>query len=205
MTLSSLLLFAGALFLAAGSPGPSIAALVARVMSRGAGDVLPFLAAMWIGEAIWLSFAVAGLTVIAASYQPLFAAIKWAGCLYLLYLAYKMWTSDAPDREEGALPESRSALGMFFTGLAVTMGNPKIMLFYAALLPTLIDLNAVTMLGWIELLAVMLVTLAVVDIGWVLLADKARRLFRSPKAVSIVNKTGAAAMAAAAAAIANKA
>jgi threonine/homoserine/homoserine lactone efflux protein len=43
---TSLLIFAGALFIAAGSPGPSIAALVARVLARGWRDVLPFLAAM---------------------------------------------------------------------------------------------------------------------------------------------------------------
>ena len=41
MSLSSLLLFAGALMIAAGSPGPSIAALVARVLARGRGWSLP--------------------------------------------------------------------------------------------------------------------------------------------------------------------
>lgn len=46
MTLTSLFVFACALFVAAGSPGPSVAALVARVISKGARDVLPFLAAM---------------------------------------------------------------------------------------------------------------------------------------------------------------
>jgi len=56
--LSSLLIFAGALLVAAGSPGPSIAALVARVLTNGYRDVLPFLAAMWIGEALWLLLAV---------------------------------------------------------------------------------------------------------------------------------------------------
>ena len=55
MDLASLAIFAGALIVAAGSPGPSIAALVARVLARGPRDVMPFLAAMWIGEAIWLS------------------------------------------------------------------------------------------------------------------------------------------------------
>ena len=55
MDLSSLLIFAGTLAVAAGSPGPSVTALVARVLARGFRDVLPFLAAMWIGEAIWLS------------------------------------------------------------------------------------------------------------------------------------------------------
>ncbi len=61
MHLASLLIFAAALFVAAGSPGPSVAALVARVISKGFRDVFPFLAAMWIGEGIWLSCAVFGL------------------------------------------------------------------------------------------------------------------------------------------------
>ena len=46
MTLTTLLVFAGALFIAAGTPGPSVAALVARVISKGARDVLPFLFGM---------------------------------------------------------------------------------------------------------------------------------------------------------------
>ncbi|MBL8790156.1 MAG: LysE family translocator, partial [Rhizobiales bacterium] len=58
MELTALALFAAALFVNAGSPGPSIAALVARVISRGLGSVLPFLAAMWLGEALWLVAAV---------------------------------------------------------------------------------------------------------------------------------------------------
>ena len=45
MTLGALALFAITLFVAAGSPGPSVAALVARVLARGHRDVLPFLAA----------------------------------------------------------------------------------------------------------------------------------------------------------------
>ena len=61
MSASSLLIFALALFIAAGSPGPSVAALVARVISHGLRDVLPFLLAMWIGEAICLGLPVFGL------------------------------------------------------------------------------------------------------------------------------------------------
>ena len=84
MSLTSLMVFAGALLMAAGSPGPSIAALVARVLARGARDVLPFLAAMWIGEAIWLTFAVAGLTAIAEAFRWAFVTLKWLGVAYLL-------------------------------------------------------------------------------------------------------------------------
>jgi threonine/homoserine/homoserine lactone efflux protein len=48
MTLASLAIFAGTLLIAAGSPGPSIAALIARVLTRGPRDVLPFLTAMLV-------------------------------------------------------------------------------------------------------------------------------------------------------------
>ena len=201
MTLSSLMIFAGALLLAAGSPGPSIAALVARVIARGYRDVLPFLAAMWIGEALWLSLAVAGLVTIAESFHAVFAAIKWAGVAYLMYLAWKMWFSPVKV-EDGALPERNSAARLFFAGLTVTLGNPKIMMFYVALLPSIIDLSRVTFLGWGELVATMLLVLIAVDLLWVAMAAKARTWLRSERAMRAANRTSAGLMAGAAAAIA---
>jgi threonine/homoserine/homoserine lactone efflux protein len=203
MTLASLAIFAGALLVAAGSPGPSIAALIARVLTRGPRDVFPFLSAMWVGEAVWLSLAVLGLAAIAESFHYLFVAIKWIGVAYLLYLAWKMWT--APTGTDGdALPEAGSAGKLFFAGLTVTLGNPKIMMFYVALLPTIIDLNAVTLAGWAELVVVMLAVLVIVDLAWVLFAAKARTFLKSPRAVRIANRTSAGLMAGAAAAVAAK-
>ena len=203
MTLASLAVFAGALLVAAGSPGPSIAALIARVLARGPRDVFPFLSAMWVGEAIWLSLAVLGLAAIAETFHYLFVAIKWIGVAYLLYLAWKMWTAPV-DTDGEALPEVGSAGKLFFTGLTVTLGNPKIMMFYVALLPTIIDLNAVTLTGWAELVAVMLAVLIMVDLAWVVFAAKARQFLRSPRAVRIANRTSAGLMAGAAAAVAAK-
>jgi threonine/homoserine/homoserine lactone efflux protein len=201
MSLTTLLIFAGALLMAAGSPGPSIAALVARVLSRGPRDVLPFLAAMWIGEGIWLTCAVAGLAAVAETFHAAFVVIKWLGVAYLLYLAWKMWFAPAGDGE-AELPEARSGIKLFLAGLTVTLGNPKIMMFYVALLPAIIDLGAVTVLGWAELVATMFVVLVVIDLAWVLLAARARLFLRSPRAVRIANRISAGTMAGAAAAIA---
>ena len=203
MTLASLIIFAGALMVAAGSPGPSIAALIARVLTRGARDVFPFLAAMWIGETVWLSCAVLGLAAIAESFRYIFVAIKWIGVAYLLYLAWKMWRAPA-DVSGGSLPDAGSARKLFFAGLTVTLGNPKIMMFYVALLPTIIDLNAVTFSGWAELTAVMFAVLIAVDLAWVVFAARARLMLRSSRAVRIANRTSAGLMAGAAAVIAAK-
>ena len=201
MTLTSLLVFAGALFMAAGSPGPSVAALVARVLSKGARDVLPFLAAMWIGEAIWLTCAVAGLAAVAETFHWAFVAIKWLGVCYLLYLAWKMWLA-SPDASEEKLPEAQSAAKLFFAGMTVTLGNPKIMVFYVALLPSIIDIRSVTIVGWAELVTTMFVVLILIDVAWALAAAKARGFLKSRRAVRIANRASAGTMASAAVAIA---
>lgn len=201
MDLTALAIFAGALAISAGSPGPSIAALVARVLTRGYSDVLPFLFAMWLGEAIWLACAVFGLVAIAQTFQGLFALIKYAGIAYLLYLAWKMWTAPSTIAEQAIAPRT-SPLRMFLAGFAVTIGNPKIMVFYVALLPVIIDLSQVTLFAWAELTATMLAVLVAVDLAWVLLASRARRLIRSPRAMRLTNRAGATVMAAAAAAMA---
>ncbi|WP_186099594.1 LysE family translocator [Burkholderia gladioli] len=203
MALSALLVFALALMVAAGSPGPGIAALVARVMSNGFRDVLPFLAAMWIGEILWMSFAVAGLAALAKTFATAFLLLKIAGIVYLLFLAVKMWLAPAAV-DEGQLPSGQSPLRMFAAGLTVSLGNPKIMVFYVALLPTLVDLSHVGPLAWAELALTMLVVMAAVDLSWALLAVRARRLLRSRRAVKVANRASATMMAGAAVVMATR-
>lgn len=201
MSITSLLIFAGALLVAAGSPGPSIAALVARVMTRGLSGVFPFLLAMWIGEAIWLSLAVFGLAYVAQTFHVAFVVLKWAGVAYLAFLAWKMWTAPVAVGE-GDMPKADSPLRLFLAGMAVTLGNPKIMMFYLALLPTIIDLATVTVTGWAELTLTMAAVLVAIDLGWALAAAQARKLLKSPRAVRFANRISAGTMAGAAAAIA---
>lgn len=203
MTLSALLIFAGALLVAAGSPGPSIAALVARVISRGYRSVLPFLVAMWIGEAIWLCVAASGASYIAQTFHTIFIVLKYLGVAYLLYLAWKMWTAPAVVKE-GDLPTEDSSWRLFLTGMAITLGNPKIMVFYLALLPSLIDLSGITVLGIAELVAVMMLVLITVDLAWVVAAAQACRWLKSSRAMRIANRLSATAMGGAAIAIATK-
>jgi len=206
MPLSSLLVFGFTLVIAAGSPGPSIAALVARVLTNGMRDALPFLAAMWIGEALWLTCAVSGLAVLAHTFGTVFLVLKYLGVAYLLYLAWKMWRAPVAPREPAlpARPPGRSGWRMFGAGLLVTLGNPKIMVFYLALVPTLVDLSRIGVVAWAELTATMLAVLIAVDFGWALVAARARLLLTNRRAVKVANRTSAVVMAGAAAAIATR-
>ena len=148
-----------------------------------------------------LRSAVCGLSYVAQTFYLLFAAIKYAGVAYLLYLAWAMWSAPT-EVEGGSVPRETSAGKMFLAGMAVTLGNPKIMMFYLALLPTIIDLALVSLLGWVELTATMVVVLIAIDLAWVMLAAQARRFFKSPRAMRVANRTSAGVMAGAATAIA---
>lgn len=197
--------FAAALFVASASPGPNTAAIVARVLARGTGGALAFVAGVVAGDVVWLTFAVAGLAVLAETFAGVFAAIKYAGAAYLLWLAWKLWTTPARAAEVGADGVGREhPARLFLGGLAVTMGNPKVMVFYVALLPSLVDLGGIEVLGYLELVLAALAVLAVVFGGYVALAVRARRLLRSERAIRLVNRGTGAVMAGAAVAVATR-
>ena len=204
MDLAGLMVFATALFIAAASPGPGIAAIVARVLGRGTRGALAFTAGVAIGDVVWLTVAILGLAALAQTFHAVFIVIKWAGAAYLLYLAYKLWTAPALARDLEASASREKPAQLFLAGLAVTMGNPKVMVFYLALLPSLLDVARVTPLGYAELVAVTLGVLGLVFTGYVVLAARARRLFTSARAIRLVNRSTGAVMAGAAVAVATR-
>ncbi|MCA1299871.1 LysE family translocator [Stappia indica] len=205
MDITALIVFASALFVAAVIPGPGIAAIVARVLSRGRDGALAFCFGVALGDVIWLGLAVAGLAVVANTFATVFLAIKYLGAAYLVYLAWKMWRAPADAGLASVVrPASESRLNLVFGGLAVTLGNPKVIVFYLALLPNIIALETVTVLGYVELSAVTFAVLAVVLGGYCLLAERARGLMSSPRAVRLLNRVAGSVMAGAAVAIATR-
>ena len=85
-------------------------------------------------QGLLVSFGLAGFIVGA---HPVFLAIKWAGMAYLAYLAAAALLSASrgnyPPAEEGQRQTSR--LGGFRQGVLCNATNPKILVFYLALLP----------------------------------------------------------------------
>jgi threonine/homoserine/homoserine lactone efflux protein len=204
MELAALVLFAGTLLVAAASPGPGIAALVAQVIGKGSDSAPSFAAGLILGDLVWLAVAILGLAVVAQTFHEIFLVIKYVGAAYLVYLAYRMWTAPVAARDVAAAARRDGRLRLFFAGLAVTLGNFKVVAFYLALLPSLIDLPRVGLLGYVELASVSVVVLTVVFGAYALAAARARALFRSTRAMRLLNRTGGTMMAGAAVAVATK-
>ena len=188
--LASLLAYSAALGLAAAIPGPGVAALVGQSMGGGLRAALFMLAGIALGDVIYLTVAVAGLSAIAQTFSGVFLAVKLLGGLYLIYLAVRLWTSRAGMANVGA-ERKRTELGAFLSGFSVTMGNPKTIIFYLALLPTVLDLHSVGIGKWALLALVTVAVLFVTLTPYAVLASRARSMMKRPAAVVRLNRFAA--------------
>lgn len=197
-------MFAAALALAAASPGPSVIALVARTLAHGREGATPLVAGIILGDMTWLAAAALGLAALAAALGSFFVVVRLAAALYLGWLAWKMWRAPAHAVAATAPVAQGSPASLFLTGLGMTLGNPKAMAFYLALLPTLIDINHLTLLAFLEMCGIIALVLAAVFGLYVTLAHRARRLIGSARAIRFINRSCGAAMAGAAVMVATK-
>lgn len=201
MDIWTLLAFTAAYAISVAVPGPGMAAVVARALGGGFASTVPMVVGILVGDLIYLAFAVFGLAAIATHFGAVFTLVRFLGAAYLLYIAYKFWTA-RPGSEQIGPRGGESASRTFLAGLSLTLGNPKTMVFYIALLPTVVPLDRMTPLAFSELTAVVIVVLLMIGCGYAFLASKARDFFQSPTALRRLNRTAAAIMAAAAGAIA---
>ena len=194
--LAPFIAYAVALGISALIPGPGIAALVGHSLGNGFRPALYFMAGIALGDVVYLTVAVLGLAALVHLFAGAFVVIKVVGGVYLIYLAYGFWTS------EGGLadaPSSRakSPINAFVAGFLVTLSNPKAIVFYLALLPTVLNLASVTFGQWVVLAMLTVAVLFSAMIPYSLLSSRARHMMTRPEALRRLNKTAGAVIGAA--------
>jgi threonine/homoserine/homoserine lactone efflux protein len=186
--------YAIALGIAAVIPGPGIAALVGQSLRTAWRGGLVFLIGLIIGDIIWLTIAILGLAALANALGWLFIAVKIFGGLYLIYLGWKFWKAKDTGFSDHGSTGTGSAI---LTGLLVTLGNPKTIVFYMALLPNVIDLGAVSLENYAVMVFITALVLIVTLVPYVALASKMRRVLSTPTSIRRLNKSAAAIISAA--------
>ncbi len=202
MTLTSLIAYAGALFIAAAIPGPGMTAIVARALGSGFRPTFFMGLGLILGDLVYLTAVILGLAILAQNFTTPFLIIKYLGALYLCYIAWKLWTAGLLRQDIEAARGGATGGMAFLSGLLVTLGNPKTMLFYVALVPTLIPLQAVGIADYAALVAITFVVLMAVLLPYILLASKARDLLKRPRTLQALNRFAAGILAGTAAYIA---
>jgi threonine/homoserine/homoserine lactone efflux protein len=184
-----------ALGIAAAIPGPGMMGVFARSISQGFVMGVMMVLGMILGDVTYLCFAVLGLSIIAQSFHGIFIFIKFASAAYLLYLAWCFWNADTKLSEEKIVFNRRNASASFLSGLTITLGNPKTIAFYMAILPVVIDLNQVSFHSLITILIPLTaVILLIVGALFVFGAYSIRKLLMKSSAMKFVYRSAASIM-----------
>lgn len=106
----------------------------------------------------YMLVAAAGLTALFKAVPLAYDAVRWAGVLYLLWLACRLIITRSESLAPGPLP-SESNARLYRRGLLTCLLNPKIVVTYGALLPQFVDpaganvLSQTVMLGLVQIAA----------------------------------------------------
>jgi threonine/homoserine/homoserine lactone efflux protein len=193
MTAGGLAVFATSLAIAGVIPGPATMTVLARTLTRGPRDTVAFSLGLVIGDLVWLTTAALGLAAVAEQAAGALRVLTYAGAVYMLVLARSFWLAPvapgAPAAPSGAAP----GWGVV-QGLVLQLGNPKVVLFYVALLPALVPIGRLTA-GDFALLAIVVASvIAAVNTLYVAFAVAVRRHVDSPRSLRLLNRLSAAVM-----------
>lgn len=183
------------------APGPGVIALLARSLTLGARGAWPFVAGLLIGDLVYLACAMLGLSVIANEFADWFIALRLVGGAYLVYLGLRMILSCRTDSYADTAVR-RGFLPSLLAGLGITLGNPKVIVFYLAFLPAFLDLSDPSAMDALVAAAVVLLALTSALSLYVVAGAKAKRWVASPPRVRRVNRAAGVLMAGAGIAVA---
>ena len=192
------LLYCGLYTVAVATPGPGVIAIVARALGSGFKSVVPGTVGILVGDLCLMTLSAFGLALVAQAMGQLFLIVKIAGGLYLFYLAYKYWTAKVED--DGEIVPQSAGRG-FLAYLGLTLGNPKAIAFFVALLPVAVNPRELNAVGYLQLCCATLVVIPVITLGYAALASQLSRFVASRKARRRINKGASAVMAGAGALI----
>lgn len=145
MTWGSWLALTAGLFVLALVPGPGFAVVIATAIARGFKPAAVMALGNALGDVVFLLFAISGLVLLAQALGGLFVVVKFAGAAYLIWLGIRLWRSAPLAIQIEANPTGGNLWRGFFTGLAISLGNPKVIAFYLGFLPAFLDLQRLTL------------------------------------------------------------
>jgi threonine/homoserine/homoserine lactone efflux protein len=138
VTVSTLLLFAGATLALALTPGPDMLFCLSRSIGQGRQAGFASLLGIATGLYVWAGATALGLASLIALVPTAYHAVRLAGAAYLAWLAWQAFAGRDALSVAGAIPRV-PLLRLFRQGLVTNLLNPKIALFFLALFPQFVD------------------------------------------------------------------
>lgn len=187
---------------AAAIPGPDVAAIIGSGLSSGLNSASRLVLGLILGHAVWMTAAVTGLAALAQALGAAFIVIKLGAVAYLLYLAWKLWASPVgAGLQAGAASSGPNRAGVL-TGFLVSLSNPKALVFFSAVVPSVLPIQHLSLGDFALLILASSLTFILVFGAWAVLAAKARTVLGKAANQRAINRGSALLIAGSAVAVA---
>jgi threonine/homoserine/homoserine lactone efflux protein len=187
ISITQLVLYAGALFVLFITPGPVWVAIIARTVSGGFKSAVPLAFGVAFGDILWPLIALVGVTYLVLIYADILVLFRYVAAVILCLMGAALVRWPNKILSEDTRLTAPGLWAGFIAGLAAVIANPKASLFYMTLLPSFFDFNLLTRF---DVIAICLVSFCVPLVGNLTLAvfvDRTRRFLASPNAVRKTN------------------
>lgn len=160
------------------TPGPNMVYLAVVAATDGRRPGYAAVAGVALGLAVVGAVAAFGLAAVINATPLLYQVLRWAGVVYLLWLAWDGWQDAAEGVEHAALG---STLGQYFSrGLITNLLNPKAAAFYIAVLPGFVSATSDVLAQTLLLSGTYVIVATVIHAGIVTAAGGVRTLLDDP-------------------------
>lgn len=189
MSVETILAFFGAALILAFVPGPDIIFVLTNSAIRGRTAGITIVLGLCTGLLFHTAAVALGVAALFQTSQVAFNVLKYAGAVYLLYLAWQAFRAE-PELIDESADSARNAREFFFRGVIMNITNPKVSIFFLTFLPQFVDQSAghvtLQMLG----LGALFILATIIAFGFVAIfaASLGSRLIKSQKAQNIMNK-----------------
>jgi threonine/homoserine/homoserine lactone efflux protein len=191
MGFETILTFCLAFFVFAASPGPDNITIISKTVSNGPAYGIAYGAGVVASIFSFVILAAVGFNAVSQYLNGNLQVIQYVGAAYLIYTGVVMWRSNPeikPRVMKGGL------VRLFLTGFVLNISNPKMPIFYLALLPGILGIKPLSVYETV----VLLVTIALIEVvvvgGHVLAAVKAKTALSDPGKAKLLNRSAGSLM-----------
>jgi threonine/homoserine/homoserine lactone efflux protein len=180
------------------APGPDMTFFLGKTLSNGRRAGFAAYLGASVGLVVHTALAAFGLSALLAASDTAFMALKFAGALYLAWLAVDALRNGSALRLDAGGREAQPLMDVFMLGVGINLLNPKIVLFFMTFLPQFVSAGDPSAPARLMFLGLWFIALAVpVCAALILAADRvAMALRRSPRVTRIIDWVFASVLAA---------
>jgi threonine/homoserine/homoserine lactone efflux protein len=183
-----LLTFLGVAVVITVTPGPDFALVTRVAIARGRAAAWRTSLGVVTGHLLWGVASGIGVAAMLAASATLYAVLRLAGAVYLVWLGLHALFWHRPDADMSIAPTHRIRAGAYPQGLINDLLNPKIGVFYTTLLPQFIAPGQPVLLTSVALTAIMACVVAVWLGFYLAVLDRAGDVLRRPRVRRVMER-----------------